>query len=141
MARAVILFVAARALVFADDVIVVFVNRAAGDQTYLFMLTHNEAIEIEARRLFLFERAILYKLIEVLCGLAIDCVRVMVRAFGQINLWARDVQETQRITGCERACLFRADNIVRRTRNFRDSLGWRTQSAKRMYDSHCCVLL
>ena len=52
VARAVVLFVFARAFVFADRVVVVFVNRTAGHKTGLFMPAYAQPVEIETRFVF-----------------------------------------------------------------------------------------
>src|SRR5207248_5300765 len=76
VARAVVFVVAARAFVFADRARVIFINCAAGDDANLFLFAHQQTIEIDARRLFLFERTLFNQLLKIFGGLAIDRIAV-----------------------------------------------------------------
>ena len=52
VSRAIIFLVAPRAFVFANDVAVVFIDRATGNDANLLVIAHDQAVEIEARLRF-----------------------------------------------------------------------------------------
>jgi len=100
------------------------------------VLAHAEAVEVEARRVLGDERAVVDELLKILAGLRVDLVGVDVRAVGQIDLGARDVEEAERAILRERARFLCVDHVVGDARHLLDFLFGRTQGAERMDDGH-----
>ena len=82
MTRAIVLFIAPRALVFANDVTVVLIDGTAGDDADLFVVAHDQTIEIQARCFFLLKRAFFDELFEVCERLRVHLIAVDLRAVG-----------------------------------------------------------
>jgi len=105
MARPVIFLVFASALVFPDEVAVVLIQRTAGNQAGLFVLTRSKAIEIQAG--FVLDRQWSFRdqPVEIVSSKGIDLIGVDVRSIRHIDLRSRDVQKTEWISRGEFACL------------------------------------
>ncbi len=58
MARAIVFLVAARPFVLANHIVVVFIYCAASHDADLFVLAHDQAIEIEAASFFRHQRTV-----------------------------------------------------------------------------------
>ena len=106
------------------------------DRADLFVLAHDEPVEIKTRLRFSFQRAGRSQLLEVVNGLAIDGVAVNIGPRGQIDFGPRYVQKAERIALGEGACFFGVDDVVRDAGYCVSALGRRAQSAKGTNDRH-----
>ncbi len=88
VARPVVLLVLARALVLADDVAVVLVQRRTARNPRLRVRARPEAVHVESRRALTGQRSEPLELAEVLGGLRVNRVRMRVRPVGQVDLGA-----------------------------------------------------
>ena len=132
----VILFVFAGALVLADDVGVIFVNRGAAGDADLLMVAQLEAIDVEARRLFDEERSGRFQPLEIIGGALIDFVGIGVYLVRQFQLGARDAQEAQGVIFGEVTRLPAVDDVVGNGGNLGGRFRVRTKGAKSAKGSH-----
>ena len=79
---AIVLLVAARAFVFLNQIIVVFIKRTASYDPDLFLLAHDQPVEINAGYLFGLERTVFDERVEILLCATIDKVAVGIGALG-----------------------------------------------------------
>jgi hypothetical protein len=138
VARAVVLLIGARALVLADDIRVVLVHGAGGGDARLRVLAHADSVDVETRLVLFDERALGLEPLEIFARALVDLVRIDVRAFRQVYLGARDVEEAQGVVGGQRARLLCVDHVVGDGGDLPDLLKGRAQGAERVDGSHVC---
>jgi hypothetical protein len=119
VARAVVFLVAPRALVLLDDVAIVFVDREARRQAQLRVVSHAQAIEVDARLVVDEERGLAQRG-EVVGGALVHGVRVRIGAGRQFDFRARHAQETERVALRQLPRFLCADDVVG---NGSDSVG------------------
>ena len=98
VARAIVFLVASRSFVFSNRAVVVFVDGAGCDDADLFVVTHDQAVQIEARLSLFFQRAIGNQFFVILDGFAIHGVAMDVSTRRQVDFRTRHVQKTERIS-------------------------------------------
>ena len=113
VASAIVLFIAPGPFVLPDDIRLVFVDREAAGDSRLLMRAHPKTIEVQRRRLVEHKRRDIAECREVLARLFVHLRRIGIGLRRQIDLRARDVQETQRIAGGQLPRLVGADDVVR----------------------------
>src|SRR4030095_16358138 len=74
--RAVVFLITPRSLMFADDVVVVFINRATRHDANLLVLTHHKAVQVKAGCFFSYERTAFDQRFEIVDAFAINSVAV-----------------------------------------------------------------
>src|SRR6185369_3060322 len=121
---------------FANRAVVVFIDRGAGDDADLLVLTHDQAVEIEAWLAFFFEWRGGDQLFKILDCFSIDDVAVNVCVGRQVDFRPRYVQETERVSFRERARLVSVNYVVRYACHFLGAFRLWTQSAKGTNDRH-----
>ena len=117
VAEPVDLLVGARLLVLPDHVRVVLVDGGAGHQSGLAVLARPLLVHVEARLGVRNEDAAAHQLREVVPPLRVDRAGVLVDPLRQVDLGARNPQETVGVAAAEGARLPRRDGVVRRRRN------------------------
>ena len=137
MPRAVVLLVAARALVLADRVGIVLVEREDAGNAGLVAPGHAESVDEERGLGLRRERRLAPQPREILGGLRVDRVGVGIRPVRQVDLGARDVEKGEGIAGREPPRLLRRDDVVGNRRDVGDFLGGRAKSAERTERGHC----
>ena len=112
MTRAIVLFVAPRALVFLDQVVVVLVHRVGGCHAGLHVRVHAQLVHIETWLVFEHERRGRSQPAEILSRLGVHRLVIWIRTGRQIDLGTRDVQKAQEISVSKCGSFFRIDDIV-----------------------------
>src|SRR6185503_19713236 len=120
----------------ANRAVVVFVDRSAGYDADLLVITHDHAVKIEAWLVFFFERRRRDQFFKILDSLSIDDIAVDVCVWRQVDLRPRYVQETEWISFGKRARLVSVNYVVRHTGYFLGALRLWTQSTKGTNDRH-----
>ena len=118
-AGAVVFLILARLLVFFDEVGVVVLDVAGGDEAALHVGAHLLLVEVEAGLGLADEGAGLLELEEIGVGLGVNGVAVVIGFRRQIDLCAVNVEEAVRFAGGEGGGLGRIDDIVGHAGNFR----------------------
>jgi hypothetical protein len=136
----IVLLVAARPLVLADDVLFVIVDGEAPGDAGLLMAPHPEPVEIQRGLILDHERRRLAQRIEVPARSGVHRGRVGIDVRRQIDLRAAYVKKTERIPVGELTRFFGADDIVGNGGNCGGILGRRTQCPERMDESHPRIL-
>jgi hypothetical protein len=112
VARPIVLLVAARALVFLDDVAVVVVHGKGAGDPGLKVRSHTQPVDVQGRRVLEHQRRPRLEGVEILHRLRIHRVVIWVGVGREVDFRARHVQEAERIPGRQRACLVGVDDIV-----------------------------
>lgn len=131
VAHAIVFFVGARLLVFADRVVVVLGDARETDDAHLPVIAEALSVQPELRRRVFAERAFFEQTGERDAALGVDLVGVLVDALGQIDLWARDAQEAVIVAFSKRPGLGRRHHIVRRAGYGTGETFGRTERAER----------
>ena len=92
--RPVVLLVASRLLVLADQVVAIVVDVAAADHADLRAVIHHEAVEVHPGAVLADQCALLEERVEGLASLGVDPVVVDVGALRQVDLGADHAQES-----------------------------------------------
>src|SRR5215217_1313795 len=136
MTCAIVFFVAACSLMFTNRAVVVFVDRGAGDNADLLVVTHDEPVKIEGWLVLFFQRGGGDQFFKVLDCFSIDDVAVDVCVRRQVDFGPRHVQETERLSFRERARFVSVNYVVRYACHFLGALRLWTQSTKGTNDRH-----
>ena len=134
--RAVVLFVAPRLLVLLDDVLLVIVDVADGDDAGLHVGAHLLLVKVEARLGLALKDALLLQAQEIFACLGVHGVRVRIDVGGKIDLRAIDVEQAPRMAGRERGGFFAVHHVVRNAGHFRDLFRRGPEPLKRFDTQH-----
>ena len=91
---------------------------------------HDLAVEIDLRRVFADQFAVLLQLVEVPPRLRVDVRPVRIDPFRHGGFRAHDTKEAMRLGGDDVPCLGRVEHVIRRGSQFRGQIGARDQSLK-----------
>src|SRR4030095_12957847 len=113
MARAIVLLVRARALVFLDEVARVLVERKASGKSDLRMGSHSQAIEIKGRLVVQKQRRRALQFLEITDGLRVDGSIVRIGPRRKIDFRPGHAKKAQRIASDQGLRLFGRPDLVR----------------------------
>ncbi len=91
--RAVVLLVGARALMFANQIVIVLINRTADGNARLHMLAHAKLIDIDIWTVVDLKRTLLDQTPKIIFGFGVNWIAVDVCALRQINLRPRNMKK------------------------------------------------
>ena len=128
----IVLLVLARAFVLADDVVLVLIDRETRGHAGLLVAPHAQPIDVDARAGFLDQRRGRSQSRELAPGGLVDGIGVRVLVGRELDLGARDAQETQWLIGGERTSLSGAHDVVRDRGDRRGLAGRGPEGAERM---------
>jgi hypothetical protein len=112
VARPVVFFVLSSALVLANDVVVVFIERAAGHEASLHVRPHSQPVEIKPGLVFDNQGCLNDETIKIDSSLLVDSTRMRIGTGWKFDFWSRDTKEAQRVSVGELASFFSAHDVI-----------------------------